>query len=89
MDWLIDPHNWIALVTLTTLEIILGIDNIVVISILSGKLPPHPTPLPSPFATARGGTPPSDPARHRPRLHVPLFQAEKGNPETGLLPPRV
>lgn len=41
MDWLLDPHNWIALVTLTTLEIILGIDNIVVISILSGKLPPQ------------------------------------------------
>lgn len=41
MDWLSDPQNWIALVTLTTLEIILGIDNIVVISILSGKLPPH------------------------------------------------
>ena len=41
MDWLSDPQNWIALVTLTSLEIILGIDNIVVISILSGKLPPH------------------------------------------------
>jgi len=41
VDWLSDPQNWIALVTLTTLEIILGIDNIVVISILSGKLPPH------------------------------------------------
>uniref|UniRef100_A0A7V4LC94 TerC family protein n=1 Tax=Desulfobacca acetoxidans TaxID=60893 RepID=A0A7V4LC94_9BACT len=41
MDWLSDPQNWIALVTLTVLEIILGIDNIVVISILSGKLPPH------------------------------------------------
>ncbi len=41
MEWLTDPHSWIALVTLTTLEIILGIDNIVVISILSGKLPSH------------------------------------------------
>jgi predicted tellurium resistance membrane protein TerC len=41
VDWLLDPQNWIALITLTTLEIILGIDNIVVISILSGKLPPH------------------------------------------------
>lgn len=41
MDWLSDPQTWIALVTLTTLEIILGIDNIVVISILSGKLPLH------------------------------------------------
>jgi predicted tellurium resistance membrane protein TerC len=41
VEWLTDPQNWIALVTLTTLEIILGIDNIVVISILSGKLPLH------------------------------------------------
>ncbi|MFZ2088682.1 MAG: TerC family protein [Desulfobaccales bacterium] len=41
MEWLIDPQNWIALITLTTLEIILGIDNIVVISILAGKLPLH------------------------------------------------
>jgi len=41
VDWLFDLHNWTALITLTILEIILGIDNIVVISILSGKLPPH------------------------------------------------
>ena len=39
MDWLLDPQMWIALVTLTVLEIVLGIDNIVFISILSGKLP--------------------------------------------------
>ena len=39
MEWLFDSQTWIALVTLTTLEIILGIDNIVVISILSQKLP--------------------------------------------------
>ncbi|HEY7564859.1 MAG TPA: TerC family protein [Acidimicrobiia bacterium] len=39
MEWLSDPEVWIALVTLTTLEIVLGIDNIVFISILSGKLP--------------------------------------------------
>jgi len=39
MDWLTDPQIWISLATLTTLEIILGIDNIVVISILSCKLP--------------------------------------------------
>ena len=38
MDWLTDPQIWISLATLTALEIILGIDNIVVISILSGKL---------------------------------------------------
>ncbi len=39
MDWLTDPHIWIALLTLTTLEIVLGIDNIIFISILSSKLP--------------------------------------------------
>jgi predicted tellurium resistance membrane protein TerC len=39
MDWLFDPNSWIALVTLTVLEIVLGIDNIVFISILSSKLP--------------------------------------------------
>jgi predicted tellurium resistance membrane protein TerC len=39
MDWLTDPQTWIALVTLTLLEIVLGIDNIVFIAILSGKLP--------------------------------------------------
>jgi predicted tellurium resistance membrane protein TerC len=39
MEWLTDPDIWISLATLTALEIILGIDNIVVISILSHKLP--------------------------------------------------
>ena len=39
MDWLFDPQIWIALVTLTALEIVLGIDNIIFISILAGKLP--------------------------------------------------
>ena len=39
MDWITNPDIWIALVTLTSLEIVLGIDNIVFISILSGKLP--------------------------------------------------
>ncbi len=39
MDWLTNPDIWIALLTLTTLEIVLGIDNIVFISILAGKLP--------------------------------------------------
>lgn len=39
MDWITDPQSWIALVTLTGLEIILGIDNIIFISILTGKLP--------------------------------------------------
>jgi predicted tellurium resistance membrane protein TerC len=40
MDWLTDPKIWIALGTLTFLEIVLGVDNIIFISILSGKLPP-------------------------------------------------
>jgi predicted tellurium resistance membrane protein TerC len=39
MEWLTDPQAWIALVTLTVLEIVLGIDNIIFISILAGKLP--------------------------------------------------
>jgi len=41
MEWLTDPQAWLALVTLTALEIVLGIDNIIFISILAGKLPPH------------------------------------------------
>ncbi len=40
MDWLADPQSWIALVTLTALEIVLGIDNIIFISILVAKVPP-------------------------------------------------
>jgi predicted tellurium resistance membrane protein TerC len=39
MDWLVDPQVWIAFVTLVALEIVLGVDNIVFISILAGKLP--------------------------------------------------
>jgi predicted tellurium resistance membrane protein TerC len=39
MEWLSDPESWIALLTLTVLEIVLGIDNIIFISILAGKLP--------------------------------------------------
>ncbi|CAH2030180.1 TerC family protein [Trichlorobacter ammonificans] len=41
MDWLADPQAWMALLTLTALEIVLGIDNIIFISILTGKLPEH------------------------------------------------
>jgi predicted tellurium resistance membrane protein TerC len=41
MEWIASPEAWIALVTLTVLEIVLGIDNIIFISILSGKLPAH------------------------------------------------
>ena len=41
MEWLLDPHAWIALFTLTALEIVLGVDNIIFISILVGRLPEH------------------------------------------------
>ena len=39
MEWLTQPEAWVALVTLTVLEIVLGIDNVVFISILAGTLP--------------------------------------------------
>ncbi len=41
MHWIHDPQAWIALLTLTVLELVLGIDNVVFISILSSKLPPE------------------------------------------------
>ena len=41
MEWLSDPSIWIAFATLTLLELVLGIDNVIFISILSGKLPPE------------------------------------------------
>ena len=41
MDWLTQPDAWIALLTLTVLEIVLGIDNVIFIAILAGKLPQH------------------------------------------------
>jgi len=45
VDWITDPHMWIAFLTLAALEIVLGIDNIVFISILVGKLPTPRRPL--------------------------------------------
>ena len=39
MNWLTDPASWLALLTLTSLEIVLGIDNIIFIAILTAKLP--------------------------------------------------
>ena len=39
MEWIADPQIWIAFITLTVLELVLGIDNVIFISILSGKLP--------------------------------------------------
>ena len=41
MEWITEPSAWIAFATLTALEIVLGIDNIIFISILAGKLPPE------------------------------------------------
>ena len=40
MEWLMNPELWVAFLTLTALEIVLGIDNIIFISILVGRLPP-------------------------------------------------
>src|SRR3569833_2187598 len=70
LEWIADPQAWIALVTLTALEIVLGIDNIIFISILVGRLPPERrdlaqrlglglamgtrTPLPPPLAWVMG-----------------------------------
>jgi predicted tellurium resistance membrane protein TerC len=39
MEWMTDPAAWVALATLTALEIVLGVDNIIFISILVGRLP--------------------------------------------------
>ena len=41
MDWLTDPQTWLAFLTLVLLELVLGVDNIIFISILAGKLPPR------------------------------------------------
>jgi predicted tellurium resistance membrane protein TerC len=45
MDWLGDPQAWIGFVTLAVLEIVLGIDNLIFISILVGKLPARDQPV--------------------------------------------
>src|SRR5688572_26856401 len=44
MEWLSNPDAWIALATLTALEIVLGVDNIIFISILVSKLPAEKQP---------------------------------------------
>lgn len=44
MEWIFDPNVWIAFATLTVLELVLGIDNVIFISILSGKLPTEQQP---------------------------------------------
>lgn len=40
-EWILDPHAWMALTTLTILEVVLGIDNIIFLSIVVSKLPAH------------------------------------------------
>ena len=40
MEWITEPHLWVAFLTLTALELVLGIDNVIFISILAGKLKP-------------------------------------------------
>ena len=42
MEWITDPTAWVALATLTALEIVLGVDNIIFISILVARLPVAP-----------------------------------------------
>ncbi len=44
MGWLTDPQAWIAFLTLTSLEIVLGVDNIIFITILASRLPQHQQP---------------------------------------------
>jgi predicted tellurium resistance membrane protein TerC len=39
MEWLLDPHLWASFITLSTLEIVLGVDNLVFIALLAGRLP--------------------------------------------------
>ncbi len=39
IDWILNPNTWIALLTLTSLEIVLGVDNVIFVSILAGRLP--------------------------------------------------
>jgi len=41
MEWLTNPQIWVSLLTLTLLEIVLGIDNLVFLSIVAGRLPPE------------------------------------------------
>jgi predicted tellurium resistance membrane protein TerC len=44
MEWIASPESWIALFTLVALELVLGVDNVIFISILAGKLPPEDQP---------------------------------------------
>jgi predicted tellurium resistance membrane protein TerC len=44
-DWMSSPEGWIGLLTLTTLEIVLGIDNVIFLSVITARLPPERQPL--------------------------------------------
>ena len=44
IEWLTAPQTWVAIVTLTSLEIVLGVDNVIFVSILASKLPPAQQP---------------------------------------------
>lgn len=44
MEWISQPETWIAFITLVILELVLGVDNVIFISILAGKLPPAEQP---------------------------------------------
>jgi predicted tellurium resistance membrane protein TerC len=44
MEWIADPGIWLSLLTLTILEIVLGIDNLIFLAILAGRLPPERQP---------------------------------------------
>ena len=52
MDWIFDTEIWMALITLTTLEIVLGVDNLVFVSIAVSKLPPDRRPWARKFGLA-------------------------------------
>ena len=41
MEWITDPAVWVGLATLVALEIVLGVDNLIFIAILAGRLPPR------------------------------------------------
>ncbi len=45
MEWMTDPAIWASLATLTALEIVLGIDNVIFLSVMSSRLPEHQQPL--------------------------------------------
>jgi predicted tellurium resistance membrane protein TerC len=45
MEWLCEPQIWTSLLTLTALEIVLGIDNLIFLSILAARLPPRQQPV--------------------------------------------